>query len=75
MVQDDGSTTQYLKGAFRKTTFNWNDTTRQLSWTTEGDFSGPHSFKQVTVSVFDPAGKKTTTAPLKAKGSIHLPSA
>jgi alpha-glucosidase len=75
LVEDDGSTTHYLKGAFRKTTFTWSDATRQLNWTTEGDYRSPHSFQQMSISVFDPAGKKTATAPLDAKGSVQIPPA
>jgi alpha-glucosidase len=74
-VEDDGSSTDYLKGVFRKTTFTWNDAARQLSWTAVGDYSGPRSFKQMSVSVFDPAGKKTATATLDAQGSVQIPSA
>jgi len=73
-VQDDGSTTDYLKGAFRKTTFTWSEANRQLSWTTEGTYSGPSIFKDMTVSVFDPSGKKQVKATLDPKGSIQIPS-
>jgi alpha-glucosidase len=71
LVQDDGASTQYLNGAYSKTTFIWNDAAHQLSWTTEGTYSGPHSFKQMAVSLFDPSGKKERTVPLDPKGSIQ----
>jgi alpha-glucosidase len=74
-VEDDGQTTDYLKGAFRKTVFIWNDQTRELSWTTEGSYSGPHVFKQMTISVFEPSGIQKAAAPLDTKGSVHIPSA
>jgi alpha-glucosidase len=74
LVDDDGETTDYLKGAFRKTTFTWNDATRQLSWTTEGTYQGPRSFKEMTISLLEPSGKKKLTVPLDATGSVLLPS-
>jgi len=74
-VEDDGESTQYLKGAFRKTTFTWNDATRELSWTSEGSYTGSHAFTQMNVTLFDPSGKKSLTAPLDPTGSVHIPSA
>jgi len=74
-VEDDGETTNYLKGAFRKITFTWNDATQELSWTTEGTYAGPHSFKEMTISLFAPSGIKKQKASLEAKGSVHIPSA
>jgi hypothetical protein len=53
LVEDGGSTTHDLKGAFRKTTFNWSGATRQLSWTTEGDYCGPYSFRQMSISIIE----------------------
>jgi alpha-glucosidase len=74
LVEDDGESVQYLKGSFRKTTFTWNDSTRELSWTREGDYAGPHAFAQMSVTLFDPAGKKNIAAALDAKGSVHIPA-
>jgi len=73
-VEDDGATTDYLKGTFRKTVFTWNDTTRELSWTREGNYSGPTVFKEMTISVFDPSGKKQAKASLDEKGSVKIPA-
>ena len=73
-VEDDGDTTDYLKGAFRKTVFTWNDSARQLNWTTTGSYAGSHLFKQMNISLFEPAGKKTLAAPFDATGSVRLPS-
>jgi alpha-glucosidase len=74
LFEDDGESVQYLKGAFRKTTFSWNDSTHELSWTTEGNYTGSHAFKQMSVTLFDPAGKKSVKAALNSKGSVAFPS-
>jgi alpha-glucosidase len=74
-VEDDGETTDYLKGAFRKTIFIWDDADRKLSWTTQGTYAGSHAFKKMTISLFEPSGQKKLTVPLSARGSVHIPSA
>lgn len=74
LVEDDGETKEYLKGVYRKTTFTWNDAARQLSWKTEGSYTGGHSFQQMIVSLFDPSGRKKLTSLLQPQGSVHIPS-
>ena len=75
LVEDDGESTAYLKGDYGKTTFSWNEASRRLSWKTEGNYHGPHRFKEMTISLFDPAGKKTLSAHLDPTGSLTIPSA
>lgn len=74
LVEDDGESIEYLKGDFRKTTFTWNEANRELSWATEGNYEGPHSFKQMTISLFDLSGRKKITASLDRQGYVHIPS-
>ncbi len=74
LVEDDGETNQYQKGAFRKTRFTWDDSTRQLSWITEGNYSGQHAFKEMIVSLFESSGKKKLNVTLSPQGSLRIPS-
>ena len=74
LVEDDGQSTKYLRGEFRKTTFTWKDASRELSWTREGDYAGPHAFQEMTITLFDPSGKKKLTTSLAPQGSIQIPS-
>jgi alpha-glucosidase len=53
LVEDDGLSNDYLKGAVRRTTFRWDDARHRLSWKTEGSYSGPHLFHELKVVVFD----------------------
>ena len=40
LVEDDGETTDYLKGQVRRTTFTLQDKTGRLSWKREGPYAG-----------------------------------
>jgi alpha-glucosidase len=76
LTEDDGESTAYLKGAFRHTTFRWNDTSRKLSWSVKGNYSGPYCFQKITASLFDPqqaGGKKQLEANLDSSGSLTFP--
>lgn len=69
MVEDDGSTLNYLQdytGSTRTTSWAWDDSSRTLTWTTSGGYSGgPQSYKTVTAVLFAegrmPATSKTVT--------------
>ncbi|HEY4414912.1 MAG TPA: TIM-barrel domain-containing protein [Verrucomicrobiae bacterium] len=70
LVEDDGSTTAYLKGQVRQTTFKWNDKKRSLSWKREGNYSGKDVFQKMHVTVFDPKGVVETDCDLNSSGHI-----
>lgn len=55
LVEDNGITQDYKNGKLRRTTFNWNDATRKLSWKMEGTYDGKDVFKDINVRIFDPA--------------------
>ena len=57
LVEDDGETTDYLKGQVRRTTFTWQDKTGRLSWKREGSYAGKDVFQNLHVVLFDPRGK------------------
>jgi len=74
LVQDDGETTGYLKGQVLSTIFRWNDKAGQLSWTTEGNYSGNDVFKNLHVIIFDPHGKLEANSMLTPTGSLTVHS-
>ena len=73
LIEDDGQTTAYLNGQLRRTTFNWNDTARKLTWTIEGPYAGKDIFKEMNVELFDPAGKKSANSSLQSSGELTIP--
>jgi alpha-glucosidase len=72
LFEDDGSTTDYLKGQVRRTIFTWQDKTGRLSWKTEGSYSGPDVFQSLRVVLFDPRGKIETQCALNANGTLEF---
>jgi hypothetical protein len=70
LVEDDGLTTNYLNGQSLRVTFNWNDGTGQLTWTSEGNYTGNDVYQRLRVVVFDPAGKKQAEGDLGVNGSL-----
>lgn len=72
LVEDDGKTTNYLKGQERRTTFHWNDATRQLTWTTEGNYAGSDVFKTFRAVVFDPREIVRKEGTLGENGVVSL---
>jgi alpha-glucosidase len=68
LVEDDGVTTDYLKGQVRRTTFTWNDAARKLSWKTDGPYAGGDVFTDINISVMDADGIKTAAASLGSGG-------
>jgi alpha-glucosidase len=72
LFEDDGLTTDCLKGQVRRTTFTWQDKTRRLNWKTEGPYSGPDVFQDLHVVLFDPRGKVVAESELTARGELQL---
>jgi alpha-glucosidase len=72
LVEDDGETTNYLNGKMRRTIFNWNDATGQLTWTTTGNYAGEDVFKSFHAEVFDPRGVIQGEGRLGSNGSLTL---
>jgi len=70
LVEDDGHTTDYLNGQSLRATFKWNDAAGQLTWTTDGNYSGNDVYRNVRAIVFDPAGNKQAEADLSSGGSL-----
>ena len=54
LIEDDGTTTAYLKSQTRRTTFTWNNTTQKLTRTTTGPYTGPTIFKEFHTTVMSP---------------------
>ena len=72
LVEDDGLTTDYLKGEVRCTTFTWDDLKRRLSWKIEGLYAGKDIFKSMKVKVFD-SKQKLLDGSLTSAGSLEIP--
>jgi len=73
LVEDDGETMDYLKGAVRRTTFTWDERARRLSWKTDGAFKGARQFHDLKIVVFDPAAggePKPVTGSMDGGGSV-----
>ena len=72
LMEDDGKTTAYLNGQFRRTTFTWDDAARRLSWKVEGPYAGKDIFKHMKVEVFDPQGVHQAKGSLFSSGSVTV---
>ena len=72
LAEDDGETTAYKAGQERHVTFLWDDAVRTLSWKVEGPYRGKDIFKEMKVTVFDPSGIITRTAPLESSDRLVL---
>jgi len=72
LTEDDGKSTAYMTGQMRQTTFTWKDATRTLTWKIAGPYQGKDIFKEMNVTVFDPAGVLTKHATLSTGGSVTL---
>jgi alpha-glucosidase len=73
LVEDDGLTTDYLSGQLRRTTFNWNDAARTLSWKIAGPYAGKDIFTDITITVMDAAGKKNSHGSILSDGAAVIP--
>ncbi len=47
MVEDDGTSYNYIKGETRNTDYYWNDKTKTLTWKVSGTYSGKNIYKTV----------------------------
>lgn len=72
LFEDDGETTDYLKGQVRRTTFAWQDKAGRLSWQREGPYAGKDVFQSLHVVLFDPRKKIETQCTLNASGTLDL---
>jgi alpha-glucosidase len=72
LFEDDGETTDYLKGQIRRTTFTWRDKTGRLSWKREGPYAGRDVFQSLHVVLFDPRGKAVADTALSSQGELQL---
>ncbi|HLX96084.1 MAG TPA: TIM-barrel domain-containing protein [Verrucomicrobiae bacterium] len=72
LFEDDGETTDYLKGQVRRTTFTWRDKTGRLIWQSEGPYAGRDVFQSLHVVLFDPRKKIETQCILNAGGTLDL---
>jgi alpha-glucosidase len=68
LVEDDGGSTAYLRGELRRTTFTWNNASRELSWKVQGPYNGKTVFKEMQVTVFDAQPKKIAARTIDAAG-------
>ena len=72
LVEDDGETMDYTTGAVKRTSFTWSESSRTLSWTTQGTLQGAWSFLSVSVVLFEEAGVHSQTATLTATGHVKF---
>jgi alpha-glucosidase len=72
LVEDDGQSTDYLTGLVRRTRFAWNDAAGKLSWKITGNYAGKDIFTTMNITVFYPAGAKTSAASLAADGETTI---
>ncbi|MHC4882929.1 MAG: TIM-barrel domain-containing protein, partial [Planctomycetota bacterium] len=75
LLEDDGKTYDYLKGAIRKTTFSWDNKENTLSWNISGNYKGENLFKSAKVTVFYPGGKKQAEITFSENGRLAIDSA
>ena len=68
LVEDDGTTYNYIKGMVRTTAFVWNDATQTLTWKVNGPYKGNNVYKSIKVIY----GKQEKTTAISNGGSIVL---
>ncbi len=66
MVEDDGTSYNYIKGAIRTTMFSWDDTTKTFSWEVSGAYAGKNVYKTMKVVV----GKEEQRAAIGKAGKL-----
>eukprot|EP01065_Artemidia_motanka_P034902 TRINITY_DN42891_c0_g1_i1.p1 TRINITY_DN42891_c0_g1~~TRINITY_DN42891_c0_g1_i1.p1 ORF type:complete len:918 (+),score=321.35 TRINITY_DN42891_c0_g1_i1:69-2822(+) len=74
LVEDDGETKGYQKGASRSTKLTWSDASKTLSWTVAGTFSDEHTFTRVRARLFAADGSSSLSAEtsIGASGKISF---
>eukprot|EP00049_Salpingoeca_infusionum_P005768 m.96641 g.96641 ORF g.96641 m.96641 type:complete len:838 (+) comp13076_c0_seq1:67-2580(+) len=73
LYEDDGSSTAYISGAVKKTAFEYDDSTKTLSWTQTGPQMS-NEYASVDAVLFNVDGTSNTAPiqPLTATGSIQF---
>lgn len=66
MVEDDGTSYNYIKGDIRTTAYNWNDKTKTLTWKVSGPYSGKNVYKTIKAVL----GREEKVATIGTKGSV-----
>jgi alpha-glucosidase len=61
LIEDDGKTLNYQKGAVRKTAFKWDEGSKTLSWKVTDHYRGNSYFKSLTVVYFGLSGPISKT--------------
>jgi alpha-glucosidase len=69
-VEDDGATHDYEKGAFGKTAFSWDDSTKTLSWKISGNYNGANCFREMKAVLFGLKGTPSKESSLDHDGSV-----
>jgi alpha-glucosidase len=72
LFEDEGESTDYLKGQVRRTTFTWLDKTGLLDWKREGPYDGKDNFQKLHVVLFDPRGKIQAESALNSNGQLNI---
>ncbi|RYY23999.1 MAG: DUF5110 domain-containing protein [Sphingobacteriaceae bacterium] len=70
MVEDDGTSYNYIKGNTRTTTYNWNDKTRTLSWAVSGFYTDKNSYKTIRIIL----GKQEQVTAIGRAGKVVFKS-
>jgi len=75
LIEDDGETTAYEEGNVRTTRLTWEDSSRTLSWVSQGTSPGPHAFAEVFGVMFDSVAareERSSVVPLGTAGVIRF---
>jgi alpha-glucosidase len=70
LVEDDGSTSAYLKGHVRRTEFTWNDQTKTLRWTQTGSYNGNDCFRSIKITLHDGVIRSVMQLPLSRTRTV-----
>ncbi|WPQ66437.1 glycoside hydrolase family 31 protein [Chitinophaga sancti] len=68
MVEDDGTSYNYIKGATRTTAFLWDDATKTLSWKVSGGYAGKHAYKMMKAVI----GKEEKSGMIGKDGKLSF---
>jgi alpha-glucosidase len=68
MVEDDGTSYNYIKGNTRITAYYWNDKTKTLSWNVSGPYNGKNVYRTIKVVL----GGKEKAVAIRNKGSVKF---
>ena len=69
LVEDDGSTAAYTTGVERRTSFQWDDASKTLTWTRTGSYNGNDCFNSIRVTVKGQS-PQPTAQPLSPTGTF-----